>query len=252
SGSIVSNIEDMARWVLLNLGGGSVGGTRLISERVLRELHSPQMAIRGGDCRALVQADTYGLGWYVGSYKNRRVISHGGNVPGFSSMVSFIPELDLGVVVLSNTLDLLGFVIAQEIYDRFLGGERRDWNAHFGELFSQIVQAQAQARHIPERDQSAPPPVPFSSYAGEYRHPAFGSVTVSVSDSELMVAFQSGLRSRLHHIRFNLFKGTTAEYYLPAIYAEFGLASDGAVAGIELGLIPGTTDIVFERVAAGR
>ncbi|UCG84897.1 MAG: serine hydrolase, partial [Gemmatimonadota bacterium] len=249
SGGINSNVEDMARWVLLHLGQGSFRGNRLVSEAMLAEMHGPQMAIRSHYCRILAQADAYGLGWYVGDYRGHRVVSHGGNIPGFSAMVSFMPDLDVGVVVLSNSLDLLGHVISREVYDRFISGERAsDWNDYFRAFYSQVEGANANARHIPRPDPEVPPPLALSSYAGEYRHLAFGPVKVEVGNGEMVLEFDSGLRSHLHHVRFNEFKGTTSEFYVPSIYVAFEVGSQGAVEALSMSVQPGTADFVFRRV----
>ena len=44
----------------------------------------------------------YGLGWVVGAYGGQRLISHSGGTLGFSSLVTFLPEADLGMVMLTN------------------------------------------------------------------------------------------------------------------------------------------------------
>ena len=46
----------------------------------------------------------YGLGWANGEYRGLRVISHTGGTGGFTSEIAFLPEADLGIVILSNSL----------------------------------------------------------------------------------------------------------------------------------------------------
>ncbi len=42
---------------------------------------------------------TYGLGWFMFDYEGRKIIQHGGGLPGFHSKVVFIPEDSVGYVI---------------------------------------------------------------------------------------------------------------------------------------------------------
>jgi CubicO group peptidase (beta-lactamase class C family) len=90
-----SNVDDLARYVVTELGRG-VGpdGRRVVSAENLETTWAPQVP---------VSTDvSYGLGWVVERWKGLRVLSHGGNTLGFTSELAFLPESDLGVVVLTN------------------------------------------------------------------------------------------------------------------------------------------------------
>ena len=94
AGSINSNVLDMAQWLRLQLGHGTIDGTRLISEERLEDTWEPQISIA-----PTVQ---YGLGWMLESWDGKRVVQHGGNIDGFSAMVALMPDDDLGFVLLTN------------------------------------------------------------------------------------------------------------------------------------------------------
>ena len=94
AGSVNSNVVDMAQWLRLQLGGGEVDGTRLISAERLRETWAPQIEIADGV--------SYGLGWMLREYEGRKVVEHGGNIDGFSAQIGLIPEENLGYVLLMN------------------------------------------------------------------------------------------------------------------------------------------------------
>jgi CubicO group peptidase (beta-lactamase class C family) len=95
AGSHWSTLEDMTNYLLTELAVGvAPDGTRVVSEENLRETWQPQVP---------VSADSdYGLGWFVGDYRGLQLIEHGGNTLGFTSSFGFLPELDLGVIVLTN------------------------------------------------------------------------------------------------------------------------------------------------------
>ena len=95
SGGMYSNVKDMARFLSFQLAGGKVNGKRLISEQLLNEMRTPQFAAPG-------QIAGYGLGlntqpWYGGTFLN-----HAGGGYGYSTQQYWMPEYQIGVVVLSN------------------------------------------------------------------------------------------------------------------------------------------------------
>ncbi len=111
SGGLWSSANEVSRYVITELRRG-VGpdGTRVISAENLEETWQPQVA---------VSADvSYGLGWFVETWEGLRVVRHGGNSRGFTADVAFLPDADLGVVVLTNAQD--ANVVAGGIRQRLL------------------------------------------------------------------------------------------------------------------------------------
>jgi CubicO group peptidase (beta-lactamase class C family) len=247
-GAINSNIEDMMKWVQLHLNNGNVGDKQLVSEASLAQMHLPHMVIRNPLDAKLAQASMYGQGWFISDYRGHSLVEHGGNIDGFSALVSLLPEEKTGVVVLFNSLNLMGYVIVRDIYDRLLGLEARDWSSHYKNLFAEIMAAMfgtAGAEEKPKPDTS--PSLPLANYAGIYAHPAFDRVEVKVDNDKLTVKFQSGLTSELEHFHFDVFKGTTSDFYLPVINIRFHLNINGDVENFSMPLGSGVPDIVFKR-----
>jgi CubicO group peptidase (beta-lactamase class C family) len=94
AGSVNSNVVDMAQWLRLQLAQGEIDGARLISSQSLLETWAPQIEMG--------EAESYGLGWMLREHDGRKVVEHGGNIDGFSAQVGFMPEENLGYVLLMN------------------------------------------------------------------------------------------------------------------------------------------------------
>src|ERR1043165_668004 len=97
AGAINSSARDMAQWLRLLLHNGSFEGHRLISEASFKELLTPQ-----------IQMDVnvqYGLGWALFNWHGYDLVSHDGGVDGFHFVVEFMPEHQLGYVLLANVDD---------------------------------------------------------------------------------------------------------------------------------------------------
>jgi hypothetical protein len=248
AGSINSSVEDMTKWMLLHLNNGRSGDRQLVSEASLAQTHLPNIAIRNPLLAKLAQASMYGQGWYISDYRERRLIEHGGNIDGFSGVVSMLPEENIGVVVLTNSMNIVGNAIARELFDRLLGLEERDWNSHYKGLFAEIMEmfaASAGAQEEPRPDTS--PSLPLTDYRGIYEHPAFGRVEIEMNDDKLTAKFPSGLTSELEHFHFDVFKGNTSDFYLSAITLRFHLSISGSIESFSMPLGSGVEEIVFSH-----
>jgi CubicO group peptidase (beta-lactamase class C family) len=108
AGAINSSASDMAKWMIVQLGGGQLpgGDKRLFSQRVATEMWSAQTILPvGAPPPALAALKTnfaaYGLGWPLLEYRGYKLVGHSGGLPGYVSRVMMIPDLKLGVVVLT-------------------------------------------------------------------------------------------------------------------------------------------------------
>ena len=80
----------MAQWLRFQLNDGVVDGKHLVSAAALRETHTPQILIIGGeggrggagDSIPATHFRTYGMGWMVEDYHGALSVQHGGNTPG--------------------------------------------------------------------------------------------------------------------------------------------------------------------------
>jgi CubicO group peptidase (beta-lactamase class C family) len=95
AGAAWSTARDLARYVQLELGKGVLpGGKRLVSEENL--LRRRQVEVKVTDDMS------YGLGLFVEKAHEVSVLGHGGNTFGYTSDLFFLPDHDVGVVVLTN------------------------------------------------------------------------------------------------------------------------------------------------------
>ena len=65
AGSINSSVNDMAKWLQLNLGVGAIDGKRIVAARQVQDMHRPQMVIQtfpGLFEDPEIQQPAYGIG----------------------------------------------------------------------------------------------------------------------------------------------------------------------------------------------
>ena len=94
AGGAWSNVNDMLRYVQLELGNGVLDGKRVVSEEALLARRAPQVS-NGNDV-------TYGMGLEVDRTWGIPVVHHGGSMIGFKTDMIWLPEQGVGAVILTN------------------------------------------------------------------------------------------------------------------------------------------------------
>lgn len=106
AGLIHSNVEDMSNYLLFYLNKGILNGNTILSAESIAEMEKNQTT-------DLVLADdsNFGFGLYSSKYYAKTgkdstlvsVIGHGGDTYSFHADMKYIPELGIGVVILTNS-----------------------------------------------------------------------------------------------------------------------------------------------------
>ncbi len=118
AGAINSTANDMAKWLKFLLSKGEVGGKKLVSEKGFAEWTTAQQNISPNGKFA------YAMGWFVQELGGKKVLQHGGNIDGFNSMVAFMPDENIGFVMLTNvSASSLGSELIPIIFDGILKQE---------------------------------------------------------------------------------------------------------------------------------
>ena len=95
AGGAWSSVNDVLKYVQMELSMGLLpNGTRYASEAVLKARREPKVWI-GKD-------DWYGMGLQVDQTYGTPVVHHGGSMIGYKSDMMWLPEHDVGAVVLTN------------------------------------------------------------------------------------------------------------------------------------------------------
>lgn len=252
--SICSSAEDMARWLQLLQGLGVIGGRRLLAEATVLEMFTPQMAVPSLGPREL-PIGSYGLGWFVESYRGRLMVSHAGSIDGFYSIVVLLPSDGLGVVVLTNASQhRVPEVVSRWVIDRFLGLPELDWNARLraqDERQREERRAAELAREA-QRRAGTSPTLPAPALAGRYRHPAYGDMEIVAADDGGLSATFHGMMGPLEHFQDDVFLfkvqgwGLREEFVVRFLYA-----SDGSVSSLLSTLQDDLPPEVFLRLGGG-
>lgn len=179
AGGHFASARDLARYLAAHLAGGVVEGERVLPAESVRATHVqrvPQDRDFGPYHR-----HGWGFGWDIGTFEGDTLLHRFGGFAGYFSHVSFMPEHDLGVVVLvngENPASQAGILVANYVYGRLLGKPGLE-ERHTVELDTLRARARERreglAGHLAERRaRLAPLPRPLADYAGVYESPVLG------------------------------------------------------------------------------
>ena len=134
AGGIVSNVDDMSKWMITQLNKGKYGADlekQLFSSARQREMWTIHTVMDANTFPRYNQHFAgYGLGWGLADIKGNLQVSHTGGLPGMLTSVMLMPDLKLGIVILTNTENgggALFSAIQQTILDSYLGLDDFHW-----------------------------------------------------------------------------------------------------------------------------
>lgn len=256
AGSINSNASDLAKWLLFNLGDGRIDDSVVVVRKsTLERIHLPRVVISGNASPATESLfNLYALGWMATAYRGELLIEHGGNIDGFSALVSFLPEKNIGVAVLANMNgSALPVAVARTVIDRLLRAPDKDWIGPAAKQTSQlsdILEERSGRGAQAIRVEGTSPSHELAEYAGTYEHPAYGRLEVTIANDGLHVTSASNevLAGALKHFHYDYF-AVSGNEDVTGMIVEFRTGKSGAVESLRAPLEAEVDPIEFVRVA---
>ncbi len=181
AGGVSSSVNDLAKWMRLELANGKFEGKTIVDEKALTEARRPHMLTGHNPFTGM--PTFYGLGWNV-VYDDEGPLhlNHSGAFAlGAATYVHLVPGEQLGIVVLTNAYPI-GFAegLGSTFVDLALYGKStQDWSALYKKAFSDPEVLGL----TPGFDYTKAPASPAAAlkpeaYADTYRNDFFGDVSV--------------------------------------------------------------------------
>ncbi len=241
AGGIRASVNDLVPWLRFQLSGGlGPDGERLVDEKALRETHLPHMVVPQDDESRLVYPETvqtsYALGWSVMDYRGgHRLLTHGGTLNGFRSIVTLAPDRGVGVAVLSNMYSHAVEITRCGVLDHLLGLPPRDWA---GVYAARVRKAEADAKQRKQerrakRHRGTRPSLALDAFAGTYEDAAYGPATVTREGNALRLAW-STFDVPLKHWHHDIFVTATDDPDFREVEVQFVLSSAGESSTLRL------------------
>ncbi|KZT55793.1 beta-lactamase/transpeptidase-like protein [Calocera cornea HHB12733] len=171
AGGVITCTRDLVQWVTTLLNGGKypATGEQVLPKDVLDKVMSGRSAFEPRPAWPELSTKVYGAGWWRYSYAGHQLVQHSGNVPGFTSRITLLPEDKIGIISLTNgdmkdpAIESLHYRI---IEDEF-GLEHVDWPTRF-------ENAKRESKEFkPTEAPSKHELLPLTTYLGTYAAPGY-------------------------------------------------------------------------------
>src|SRR6266545_13974 len=220
AGAIISNIEDMSHWLIALMNDGKYKGKQVLPAGVLKATIQPGIAQANtlAEVRGWweILNPNYGMGRSTSSYRGHLQTYHGGDLDGFHSQVSFMPQEHIGVLVavIGDHASILYNLVSYNVYERMLGMDQTPWTKRWLEIRLKGKKAETESRTKAGADQvkNTKPSHPLEDYVGQYEHPAYGLLKIGLLAGQLQFDFHK-MTFAMTHYHYDRFDTPDDERY---------------------------------------
>jgi CubicO group peptidase (beta-lactamase class C family) len=220
AGAIISNIDELSHWLIALMNDGKYNGKQVLPAKVLKETLQPAIGLPNtlGEAQGFWELlnPAYGMGRQTVSYRGHLLTFHGGDLPGFHSQVSFMPNDKIGVIVLviSDHSAPLYNVVSYNVYERLLGMDQTPWSQRRLQqrLANKKAGTEGRAKAGADRVPNTKPSHPLASYVAEYENPAYGILKIGLAGDQLQFAFHE-FQFPMTHFHYDRFDTPDDEQY---------------------------------------
>eukprot|EP00744_Colponema_vietnamica_P033562 GILI01055499.1.p1 GENE.GILI01055499.1~~GILI01055499.1.p1 ORF type:complete len:271 (+),score=-16.88 GILI01055499.1:47-814(+) len=245
----------MSKWVIAMINGSKYGDKQeksLFSPAVHKELWTPQTIIAGGNPASF---SSYGLGWFLSNVNGNFQATHTGGLSGIVTQVTILPEMKLGIIVLTNQQSGAAFnAITNSIKDGYLNIKGQDRIKTYND---NRLKNEKQAEEIVSKtwasiaanQQSANAKPEVKNYYGTYKDAWFGEVTISEVNGKMHFQAKNApkLKGDLTYYKGNTFIVKWYDRSLDAdAFVSFTLNNAAIADGFKMEAISPLTDFSFD------
>ncbi len=259
AGGINSSIADLGKWVMLQLAHGKYGDKQekvLFSDEVHEEMWTPQTIIPVHNPGAYnTHFASYGFGFDLSDVKGYKQVTHTGGLEGMVTQITMLPELNLGIIVLTNQQEGGAFAsITNQIKDAYFGIKGTDRVKQYAGYRQQALAngnkiADSIWHEIAEGQKKGTGNISFDTYAGIYKDNWFGDVSISIKNGKpwFDAKRSSKLTGELFFYKGNTFVVKWRDRSMDAdAFVNFTLDETGKATGITMKPISPLTDFSYD------
>jgi len=257
AGGIMSNIKDMTTWAECLLNNFTTkDGKKLVSDKNIQQLWSMQIP---SGVAMKNPYDTsfygYGLGWFLSDVKGHKQIQHTGGLIGTVTQFTLIPDMKLGIVVLTNQQSGAAFnTITNTVKDSYLNIADRNWLKTYSEKMKKLEEEfnkqkkEAFAKSEAFRKEKHLHPKP-EKFTGIYNDQWFGDVEISQTGNTYRIFCKNSPRLKGEMLPYSnntfIIKWDDRSYDADA-YLIFNYNENGKAESAKMKAISDVTDFSFD------
>lgn len=257
AGGIISNIKDMNTWAEFLMNGFTTkDGKKLVSDKQIQQLWNLQISTPVALKNSYdSNFGGYGLGWFLTDVKGHKQVYHTGGLIGTVTQFTLIPDMKLGIVVLTNQQSGAAFsTITNTVKDAYLGIADRNWLKTYADRMAKLnadydkgkkeVFAKSETFKKDKNSQVKPEQI-----VGTYNDPWFGDIIISHDGKTFRIICKNSPRLKGELLPYSpnvmIAKWDDRSYDADA-FINFSLDENGKATGTKMKPISDVTDFSFD------
>lgn len=254
---IYSSVNDLSKWAIMQMNNGKYGSDnkQLFSEKEHTEMWQLQTIIPAITKPPYnTHFSGYGLGWFLSDIKGYKQATHTGGLEGIVTQVTLLPELNLGIIVLTNQQSGAAFTsITNTIKDSYLGIKSDDYiTIYSNRLKSNVATADKVTDEVwatVAKNKKDKIKIDFNKFNGTYKDNWFGEAVLSEKKGRLYFASKRSpqLTGEVFFYKENNFvvKWNNAYFHADA-HLFFECDATGKAAALKMNPISELTDFSYD------
>lgn len=242
--SFFSSTNDLANWMMTLMDSGRYSGQQVLKQPTIDNLWSQHTVIPVSNFSKKIGMHFrgYGLGWFMWDIHGKKVVEHGGGMPGYISKVAMVPEENLGIVILTNDLTSVPSSLLYYTLDAFLAGKNeRDWSNIFYnfKVAGEAQEAKTEADHQAARAKKTSPSLDLADFAGTYRDKMYGDASITLDGKELLLKLlpaEAKFTATMEHWHYDTFRIQLKDAFITPGFVNFTFDSAHKVDGFTIDL----------------
>lgn len=192
AGGIYSSVNDLSKWMIMQLNNGKYGHNlenKIFSKEQQDEMWQLQTIIPTATKPPYnSHFSGYGLGWFLSDMKGYKEVTHTGGLEGIVTQTTLYPELNLGIVVLTNQQAGKGLrAITNTIKNSYLDIPYYDYVEAYAKILKEqnagVDKSLTEFWEVVNKNKTTK--IDFKKYTGTYKDNWFGEILISEKKGHL-------------------------------------------------------------------
>ncbi len=256
AGSMISTARDMAKWMQFNLDKGRCNGVQLVSQENMQAIFTPCTFVDTPWMMPCPEIDfqSYALGWFTQTYQGYTMAHHNGNMNGFTSLLTLLPQEEFGIMLLTNAeYTHAVYAATLALIDDYLSLPAGDWSNRY----HAYAQKQGEGRRAfmkalqGEQQPETKPSNPLEAFAGTYHSKCYGDMVLCAGKTGLSLQYHQSVYDCVH-FHYDVFTLSNPQNVLHGLNITFCTEESGIISHFEMPIAmnPNVDDEKFYRTDA--
>lgn len=238
AGFIYSSVNDMMKYMRLLLHDGIFEKDTFVTKSVINEILKPQIIFPLFDPPVHNEFTSYGLGWWVTLKNGHKIIEHSGGIDGMAANLVMINDLDVGIIVLTNTDEFVPFLLTFKLLEQIFDDKSYDLYSYLKKLRATSITDKKENKEKlnKSRIKDTKPSLDLKLYAGTYNDNMYGNILIKYNEGNLEINFSHTplFSGKLKHWHYDTFLIDWYDVRVPDGLLTFNFDAERKIIGITL------------------